>query len=210
MKFSPSALGRFAVVVLLATTPTALADPIPWVFAWSRSPADLRADAPGAGRVEMTADGPTMAAGDSDMVATNLLTHSTATDARKDVFTGSPYTLTLSLTDVLSGATGTLQFSGKIDGWVTAKSSHLRNTFVGAETKELVLGGHLYTVTIGPYTAPSVPDARSAGSIGAQVTVTGDGIVQQVPEPATLVLSGVGLAVLLAAGRRGRERRAGA
>jgi hypothetical protein len=212
MNVSPVASGGLAVALLLGAALPAKADPIPWVFAWSRSPADVKADAPGTGHIELTAEGPTHAAGDSDIVATNLYTHSTATAARKDLFTAKPYTLTLSLTDVASGATGTMVFTGKLDGWVTARGSHLRNTFTGATTQELTLGGHPYTLTIGPYTPPSVPDARNAGSIGAQVSVGGDVTVQQLPEPGTLVLTGLGAALLVIAGRSGasRGRRAGA
>jgi len=203
MKLFPVAAGALASLLLL--TSTACADPIPWTFAWSRSPNDLAADAPGTGHIQLTADGPTRAVGDSDVVATNLYTHSTATSPGKDAFTAKAYTLTLTLTDLPSGASTTLTFSGKLDGWITAESSHLRNTFTGTTAYEVKLGSNQYTVTIGPYTPPSVPQARNAGSIGAQVTVVDSGIVQQLPEPGTLVLAGLGVSLFLAS----RKRRAG-
>jgi hypothetical protein len=53
------------------------------------------------------------------------------------------------------------------------------------------LGDHLYTVQIGPFAPPGPPTANIAGSISALANVS----VQDVPEPSTLVLSGLCLAL---------------
>ena len=210
MNYSPGALGGLALVLLLGLSPAANADPIPWEFSWSRSPTELEADAPGTGRIQLTAESTTRGEGDSDVVATNLYSLSTATGGRKDYFTAKPYSLTMTLTDLDSGDTRDLEFSGKINGWITAHSSQVRNAFDDPTTWELTLGTNRYTVTIAWYTPPTIPSGKNAGSIGAYVTVTPEAIIQQLPEPGTLLLSGVGLTLLAVAGRprASRNRRA--
>src|SRR5262245_56434838 len=82
-----------ALLTLLAGAPRARADQILWNYNWSRSPGVLQADAPGTGYITLTDESLKSAIGDSDIVATNLRTYSTATDANPDVFTAKPYTL---------------------------------------------------------------------------------------------------------------------
>lgn len=211
MKFTPATLGGIAVVLLLGPLPGVRADLIPWMYNWSRTPTEVHADAPGTGYITLTDEANRLAAGDSDIVATNLKTFSTATNANKDVFTARPYKLTLTLTDLqTTPASGTITFSGQIDGWLTAQSSLLRNTFTGQTTQELVLAGNRYTVTIGPYTPPGIPGSTNSGSIASLVSVKVEAIVQQLPEPGAIVLTSVGGLVLGVAGSgRCRKRRAG-
>lgn len=211
MNYSPLPSGGIALVVLLSLVPAARADLIPWTYTWSRSPTEVRADAPGTGYVQLTDEGATTTRGESDIVATNLKTFSTATDGNRDVFTAKPYSLTLTIVDTASGERGAMTFTGQIDGWLTAESSMLRNTFTSVTAGELTLGGNRYSASIGPFAQPGHPRASNTGSIVSTVTIDVQAIVQQLPEPATLVLSGVG-GVLLAASRlrASHKRRAGA
>jgi hypothetical protein len=206
MKYSPLTLFGVALMMLFAVT-EARADAITWMYNWSRSPSEIHADAPGTGYITLTDESTKTAVGDSNIVATNLKTYSTATIDNKDTFTAKQYTLTLNLVDVSSTASASLSFTGQIDGWLSAHSSFLQNTFVGPITKSVVLGDSLYTVTITGYTPPGIPGSVNSGSISAKATVTVEAIVAQVPEPATLTLSCAGLAVLVVARRRRQRQR---
>lgn len=205
MKFSFFSMGGLALVLLLTPVSSARGDLIPWMYNWSRSPTEILADAPGTGRITLTDESLKSAVGDSDIVATNLRTFSTATAANPDTFTAKAYSLNLYLYDVESGASTTLSFTGQIDGRLTAQSSLLRNTFTGATTQQVVLGANRYVATIGPYTPPGPPNSSNSGSISAHATITVEAIVQ-VPEPATLGLSGLGVLMLAVARWRVRRR----
>ena len=91
MKLSPLTLFGLALASLFALPPSVRADLIPWTYNWSRSPTDILADAPGTGYISLTDESLRTAVGNSDIVATNLHTFSTATDANPDVFTARPY-----------------------------------------------------------------------------------------------------------------------
>jgi hypothetical protein len=191
MRYSPVALGGLAALILLLGATNARAELIQWTYNWSRSPAQVHADSPGTGYISLTDEGNKSAAGNSNLVATNLQAHSTATSTNPDVFTNKAYTLTLSLKDQDSGQSGTLSFSGEFNGTLTANSSNITNTFTGATTQTLTLGNHLYTVTIGPYAAPGPTGAVNSGSIAARAEVTVSTIFQT-PEPTSCVLALVG------------------
>jgi hypothetical protein len=194
MRYSPAALGGVALALLCAAAPGARADFIPWNYAWSRSPDKVLADSPGTGFISLTDEPTKSAAGTSDIVATNIQTHSTAPNDNPDLFTAKPFTLSLSLQDQLSGSSGTLDFTGQFDGTLTANSALIRGTFTGPLTQTLVLGGNVYTVTIGQYTAPAPPGASNSGSIGAHAEVlVQPGPVEANPEPRSLILSGLAL-----------------
>jgi hypothetical protein len=199
MKLSPVTLAGVALALSLAT-PAAHADPIQWDYNWSRSPGEILADAPGTGKILLTDEKATHAAGTTDIVATNLTTYSVATDANPDVFTHKNYTLTLSIKDGDSGLTGMLVFTGYLWGTLTAKSSNIFNQFTGPQVQTLVLGNHLYRVAIGPYSQPGPPNASNKGSISGHADVSVS--VQTLPEPGSLVLAVVGLSLLGLARRR--------
>src|SRR5205085_1744668 len=76
------------------------------------------------------------------------------------------------------------------DGTLTALSSNIKNTFTGQTTQTVVLGSNKYTATIGPYSPPGPTGSSNAGSIAAHATVTVESVIlQDVPEPSTLVLA---------------------
>jgi hypothetical protein len=202
MKPSTLTFGGLALALLFALPPSARAELIPWMYNWSRSPAEIHADAPGTGFIQLTDESLKHAVGDSDVVATNLRTVSTAPPSNPDHFTAKPYTLSLFLLDLDSGKSGTLTFTGQIDGELGANFSRLKNTFTGPPTQSIVLGDHRYVASNLTFTPPGVPGAVNAGSISAHTTIT----VEQVPEPSTWLLSALG-ATALEVFRRVRRRR---
>jgi hypothetical protein len=207
MKLSHFRLVGVSVALMLAFVPKVNADLIPWAYSWSGSPTDILANAPGTGYITLTDEKVNTAIGNSDIVATNLKTVSTATAANPDVFTAKSYALTLTLTDLNSATTGTMTFTGLISGTLSSVNSNLTNSFTGQTTQELVLGNSVYTTTIDAYTPPGPPGSSNLGSIGALATVTVSQIkVESLPEPGTLVLSLLGIATV-GAGRRWLSRR---
>ena len=140
------------------------------------------------------------AAGNSDIVATNLRTYSDASPETPATFTNKAYTLSLFLQDVSSGLSGTLTYTGAFNGTLSTLNSNISNTFTGQQTETLLLGNNLYTATIGPYAPPGPTNSSNAGTISAYAQVSVQTIVQiqDVPEPNSLLLqAGAPLAGLL-------------
>jgi hypothetical protein len=202
MPRSPLAFSGFVVAWALLAPYSARADLIHWSYNWSASPADIHADAPGTGYITLTNESNQKVAGDSDIVATNLQVHSTATIDHPDFFTAKPYTLTLALTDQASNQSGTLTFTGQLTGTATAGNSLIGNAFTGMTTQQLVLGNDRYTVTISSYTPPGPPGTVNSGSIGAHANVTVEQIIHTLPEPSSLVSCAFGSLLLLLRCRR--------
>jgi hypothetical protein len=204
---------------LLACGLEARADFINWSFDWTHSPAVVAADNGGTGGVSLTNHQGGMGSGNSDIVATQITTFSAATVNTPDHFTNSPYSLILDLTDTASHQSSMLTFKGVFNGTLSTTSANIKNTFLSPLTQHLDLGGHLYTVTIGPYAAPGIPDATQSGSISAHLSVQpdsstggGPGVgppppTHGAPEPSTLVLFCLGLGGMGAAGWRKWRRR---
>jgi hypothetical protein len=195
----PTHLFVFALALTLLAGRTLRADVIKWDYSWSMSPGSgvLHADKPGKGKVIFDLEHPGSSADTSDISAANLSTVSKAGDAKPDRFLArGMYTLTLTLTDEASGLSGSVTFTGKINGTFTALSANLDNAFIGLRTKSLDLGNNVYLVTIGPYTPPGPPSSVNQGSIGAHVAVS-EIAVRDAPEPSTFVLSCLGAAALL-------------
>jgi hypothetical protein len=204
MRASPVTLAGAALVLLLASAGEARAEFINWTYSWSNSPGQINADKPGSGYITLDSEGVKPATGDSDIVATNLHTFSNATGDNPDRFTHAAYTLRLTLTDSDSSQSHTLVFTGELNGTLTAGSANISNTFTGQITQEVVLGNHLYRVTMTTYSPPGPPGAINAGSIsGHTITLI---TVATLPEPSSLALTCLGAAVL--GFRRWRCRRA--
>jgi hypothetical protein len=181
-----------ALALVLLAAAEGRADLIHWTYSWSNSPSNLFADSPSTGFISLTNESSSNVIGDSDIVATNLQVHSTATTAHPDTYTSKAYTLTLTLNDQASGASGTLAFGGELSGTATAGSANITNTFTGIGVQSLLLGDNLYTVTIGPYSPPGPPNEVNSGSIGAHAMV----VIHHLPEPGAFVLGGIGLSLL--------------
>ncbi|MFO0930692.1 MAG: PEP-CTERM sorting domain-containing protein [Gemmataceae bacterium] len=205
MKFSSTTLGGVLLTLFVVSSSATRADLIPWTYNWSRSPSEVYADAPGTGHIALTDEARRSAVGDSDIVATNMKTFSTATSAAPDIFTNKPYTLALYLQDSVSGIGETLTFTGLLNGRLTAYSANITSTPTGITSRTVKLGSNTYTVSIQAYTPPGVPGAINVGSVSAHVSVSGL-IVATVPEPGSFALVSLGLGVLGAARWRSRRR----
>jgi hypothetical protein len=189
-----SVLTLAGVTLLLSRAP-ASADPIPWMYSWSRSPAVITADAPGTGYITLTDEPMRMALDSSDVVATNLRTWSTATRANPDIFTDRPYQLQLTIQDVDSGQEGSLTFTGLLSGELTAGSSRIDTTFTGQTEQSLVLGEHRYTANLGSWSPPGPPGSTNSGGISSHVEISVETIMT-LPEPGSLLLAGLGATAL--------------
>lgn len=207
-----------ALVAMISLGGSVRADVIQWQYAWQSSPVAVAA---GTGGIAFTSTSPSQtnplglsAAGNSDIVATNLYVFSTASPTTPDnLGAGAAYSLTLTLTDSASGQSssnaGNFTFTGLLTGTFSASNSNITNTFTSPTTESMVLGGNTYTVTIGPFSPPGPPSTTNiTGSIAAYVQVTpGSGTgVQDVPEPSTMLLAGLGLSFLGGAAWRKRRQ----
>jgi hypothetical protein len=203
----PATLGGATLAFLLIAGSPLQANLIHWSYSWSRSPSVVTADSPGTGSVSLTDESELRSVvGDSNIVATNLRTHSDATPLNPDRFTNKSYSLALLLRDEASTQTGTVTFTGQLDGTLTAGSANLDNTFTGETTQIIVLGTTRFEVTIGPFASPGPPGTTNVGSISAQAQVRVAAILQ-IPEPGTWVLASLGAAVLgLGGWYRSRQR----
>jgi hypothetical protein len=204
---APAHRAAAALVVVLTLAPAARADWIAWTYSWSNSPQTILADNPaGGGKITLSNQPTQSAVGDSDIVATNIRTYSTAAPGAPDKFTNKPYTLTLTLTDGASNQSGTAVFTGVFNGTLTAASSNIANAFTSATTAVLDLGNNQYTINLTAYTPPGPTGSVNAGGIGAHATVVVSPIhvVEQTPEPTALLLAAFGIP--LAALRFGRSR----
>jgi hypothetical protein len=197
MTYSPVALGGAAWFLLLFAATNAHAELIQWSYSWSRTPTQVAANSPGTGYISLTDQGMKSATGNSNLVATNIQAHSTATVQNPDVFTNKIYTLSLYLQDTASGKSGTLSFTGEFNGTLTADNSNITNTFLGQTMQSITLGDNLYTVTIGPYSAPGPTGAVNSGSIAARAQVQVSTIFH-LPEPSSCLLAVMGAAGSLA------------
>jgi hypothetical protein len=162
------------------------------------------------------------ATGSSDVVVTNLKVFSNS-PSPIGFGTGGKYATNLVITDSASGASAAYTFSGQLGGSLSGTSANVTNSilggtvtvngktvaFTGSTAPIISLGGFNYEVALPPtsYTPPSPPNASNAGSIGAHVTVTtGTVVPTTVPEPSTLLLSGLGLSFVgIATWRKRRQ-----
>jgi hypothetical protein len=217
------------LLVLLAIDGAAHADQIPWTYSWSRNPISVAADNSGTGGVSLTLVpmvGTNMIGDNPSITAVNLSTFSSAPTGTVDTFTNSPFSLDIHLTDLNSGQSGDLAFSGVFNGSLSPTVSEITTSFTDATSKSILLGQNTYTVALASVQAPGLPDATTFGDIVYGVSITGastttsnpgsgntgnpgPGVsVQDVPEPSTLLMVGMALPAGLAWWRtRGARRR---
>jgi hypothetical protein len=223
LPFVASALGWLA-----CSAAPALADPTSspgpqWTYNFTANNAnnqvlaDARTDGATPGGVNLTDEPTKFATGSSDVVVTNLRAFSAAPPSKPDHFGASSggWSETLTLTDVASGASASMTFTGKFNGTISG-GDPLHNIGGNAnitmdilshpETQSATLGGNTYTVSLTSFTPPGPPGATNGGSIAAHVTVTAGVTIASVPEPSALLLSGLGLSLTGLVARRRRRR----
>jgi hypothetical protein len=180
-----------ALALCLVAGARARADFVSWQYNWTPNSTAILADNPTQGRITFQSESSGSAVGDTFIVASNMKTVSTADPSNPATFTNVPYALTLTITDDASAKTGNLTFTGAFSGTLSASSAIISNVFTGPQTESVQIGDHLYTVQIGPFSPPGPPGATNSGTISALAAVK----VSDVPEPSTLVLSGLCLGV---------------
>jgi hypothetical protein len=180
---------------------------IPWSYQWLAKPIVIDADPLGPhhtpaggiqltpGAITITGGNPGVALGSSNIVAVNLtaFTFSPNPDGKPFSFTNSPYHLGVTLTDVDSKRSGTLNFAGIFSGSLTDWTVNLHTRFTSATQQCLILGHHRYMVSLTSYTPPDPPAEGGAGNISAFVSVQ----PLSAPEPSTLFLAGTGLTAVV-------------
>lgn len=185
-------------------------DTIAWTYNFSPGAPAVTADGnPGAG-ISFTNEPTKNAVGSSDIVASNLRVFSASTAASPDHLTvNGAYSLTLVISTVDNSVlkSGTLTFTGRLNGTFSKDNANVKNIFGPNSTQTLTLGSYTFTVSLVTYTPPGPPDQSNAGSISAHVEVSGTSPEpNQLPEPSTMLLSGLGLTFL--SGAAWRKRRA--
>jgi hypothetical protein len=210
---------RLLFYVLLSfsclSSPSAHADFLDWSFSWERLPLTIAADDGGSGGITL-ALGAAGTTGAPEITAVTLTTFSSAPVESPDTISDGAYTLTLTLTDNPSGeVSGPLTFSGVFEGTVWDTGADIKHSFTEPTVREVTLGDHDYSITIGPYAAPGGPTSGIEGFIKATVSVTdstgggggggGGDPVEETPEPSSLALAGLACGVVALARRRSRK-----
>jgi hypothetical protein len=194
-----------------------------WTYSFTSSTASVSADPPGHGSVTLTSQSSpvdkmgnvipnTTGGSGSDVNGISLRTSTSATDAKPDMIGSGNYTVSMKLTDFVSGQSQTFTFSGKMHGTFSVSNSHIENSWSGTADPNTgavfhaSLGNYDYKITVAKFAGPDIPSATNPGVIQVHVeTFTGVGVAQM-PEPSSVVLSCLGLAFLGAASWRKRRR----
>lgn len=228
MKRMLVSLGAALATLLLASTGVH-ADSIPWGYSATSPPAISASTSP-LSQINFSGSSG-VASGNSGIIIYNLTTTSSAPDSAPDTFNNVPFNLAVSLTDIKAtgssspGATptGTVNFSGLFNASNVTNKSLLPGanswTLVPGNASptsaSVVLGADdtgwsTYNVQISSFTPPGQPGG-APGSIQAIVTITpatGPGGTGEPPpppsspEPASLVLAGLGLPMIVLLRRR--------
>jgi hypothetical protein len=188
-----------ASAVLLFWGAEARADKIDWSYNWTPSSTVILSDSGQSKLIlsnEPIGKASTLPGNSTDIVATNIKTDSGVDPKTLDTFTNAKFSLAITLVDTTSSASGTLTFNGLFNGTLNSGAAKIVATILGPLTQSIVLGGNTYTVVMGQpgqYSAPSPPNSTNLGSISASASVTVGSGPTDSPEPASLLLAGLGL-----------------
>lgn len=214
---------RHAVVGLLLVLAAGRADAGPLPVGWSyRNPLNEFAFADGAsGGITFPNTVFQSILGDGEIVASRVASYSIAPDTDPDAVKSLPYRFALEVRDDLSGEVASLSFAGTLTGDLWRTGSALGNRFAGPAVQTADLGGNRYTVSLGAFTAPTGYGDDAAGAIGARVSITDipaplpapvldspspASPAVNTPEPATALLTLIGLPVIAVVRRSLRTR----
>jgi PEP-CTERM motif len=207
MMRSFSTLLAGAVSSLLLAGGTARADFINWSYNWTPSATAVVSDTSTTSLLKLSNEPGASAAGNSDIVATNITAMSDAPRSNPDVFdSNGGFSLKLHLTDQESGQSTDLTFGVKFTGTMSSQSTNVDADFMSPTEAQVQLGNNVYHVTIGPYSPPGpTSQVDNKGSIGATVAISA-ATIAKAPEPSTMALSGVALSFLGFASWRKRRQ----
>jgi hypothetical protein len=195
-------VATLAIVLMIGSA--AQAGPIPpdnvaWTYNFEPGSPAVTADGNVAAGVTFTNESIKSAVGSSDIVASNLRVFSTATAAAPDMLVANGnYSLKLTLTTLgldNNPVTAVMKFTGKLTGPFSAENANIGNVFGPDWKQHADLGGYRFDVELKAYTPPGPPDQTNAGSIAAHVTISNI-TPAELPEPSTMLMSGLGLSFL--------------
>jgi hypothetical protein len=156
---------------------------------WSSAPSPTRP----MGGIELVAPSYGSMMGSREVTIVNLRAFSSATLESPDLFANAGYHLSVAILDVPSMTFGVVSFTGALSGILTHEMADISNRFTGETTQTVQLGSNFYTISLRNYAPPGSPSSGLLGAITAFVSVTE---VHDAPEPSSLVLGGLGCALL--------------
>jgi len=216
-----------ALTLLLCASTGARADSsdpgsVAWSYNWSPGTPQVSSDSSSNGSIVFSNDPPKRdVQGPSKIVATSLNTHLATLSSDNYTFTGNQgaYTLNLALSLQPGGLgdvpahdiTKNLTFTGTLSDHFSIGNSNIGNAFGPNSTQSVQIGAYNFTVSLIEYASPGLPSVGDTpspkpGTITAYVDIAKVSVAQ-VPEPSTMLLSGLGLTFL--GGMSWRKRRQG-
>jgi hypothetical protein len=203
-----------ALAAVLLSQSAVLADNLPWKYNWTPSTTTVTASNSGIGggtstKLKLTNEpldenlepvGSVDVTGNSDIVATQIKVESNAPSGFPDQFvTGADVTFKLKITDgTVTSASHTFTFNGTFatqtlgdESTASTASANVKFTSTGDQVQSFIIGAAEYTVKFVAYTPPGPPGSSNMGSIAYNVKVRALDI-QKAPEPASLMLAGLG------------------